>query len=344
MNALDVSRWQFGITTVYHFIFVPLTIGLAPLWSPSCRRCGCSPATPLVSPDQVLRQAVPDQLRPRRGHRHRAGIPVRHELERVLPLRRRRLRRPAGHGGPGRLLLRIHLHRAVDLRLEPAAPTGPPGLHLDRGDRRSTCSAFFIIAANSFMQHPVGAHYNPQTGRAELDSIVALLTNNTAHRGVFARGRRCVADRGTFVAAVCAWWMVRAQTHAHGRPRPCTARPPSWAALVALAAAVGLFFTGDLQGKLMFAAAADEDGVGGVVVPHRNRSGLLHPDRRHPQQLRQRHPRHRGALRAAVPGRRQVQRRDAAGRAAICRQDYEAASSAPATTGPTCSSPTGPSA
>ncbi|WP_236741389.1 cytochrome ubiquinol oxidase subunit I, partial [Mycobacteroides abscessus] len=26
MNALDVSRWQFGITTVYHFILVPLTI------------------------------------------------------------------------------------------------------------------------------------------------------------------------------------------------------------------------------------------------------------------------------------------------------------------------------
>ena len=31
MNALDVSRWQFGITTVDHFLFVPLTIGLAPL-------------------------------------------------------------------------------------------------------------------------------------------------------------------------------------------------------------------------------------------------------------------------------------------------------------------------
>ncbi|MDT7763578.1 MAG: cytochrome bd ubiquinol oxidase subunit, partial [Mycobacterium sp.] len=31
MDTLDVSRWQFGITTVYHFIFVPLTIGLAPL-------------------------------------------------------------------------------------------------------------------------------------------------------------------------------------------------------------------------------------------------------------------------------------------------------------------------
>src|SRR5699024_5036025 len=31
METLDLSRWQFGITTVYHFILVPLTIGLAPM-------------------------------------------------------------------------------------------------------------------------------------------------------------------------------------------------------------------------------------------------------------------------------------------------------------------------
>src|SRR6201993_3427009 len=31
MDVVDISRWQFGITTVYHFIFVPLTIGLAVL-------------------------------------------------------------------------------------------------------------------------------------------------------------------------------------------------------------------------------------------------------------------------------------------------------------------------
>ncbi|MGH3483613.1 MAG: cytochrome ubiquinol oxidase subunit I, partial [Nocardioidaceae bacterium] len=29
MDALELARWQFGITTVYHFLFVPLTIGLA---------------------------------------------------------------------------------------------------------------------------------------------------------------------------------------------------------------------------------------------------------------------------------------------------------------------------
>ncbi len=29
MNALDLARWQFGITTICHFLFVPLSIGLS---------------------------------------------------------------------------------------------------------------------------------------------------------------------------------------------------------------------------------------------------------------------------------------------------------------------------
>jgi cytochrome bd ubiquinol oxidase subunit I len=31
MEALEIARWQFGITTVYHFFFSPLTMGLAVL-------------------------------------------------------------------------------------------------------------------------------------------------------------------------------------------------------------------------------------------------------------------------------------------------------------------------
>ena len=30
-SIVDIARWQFGITTVYHFLFVPLTIGLSAL-------------------------------------------------------------------------------------------------------------------------------------------------------------------------------------------------------------------------------------------------------------------------------------------------------------------------
>ena len=29
LDPLLLARWQFGITTVYHFLFVPITIGLA---------------------------------------------------------------------------------------------------------------------------------------------------------------------------------------------------------------------------------------------------------------------------------------------------------------------------
>ena len=29
MDVLTLARWQFGITTIYHFFFVPLTIGLS---------------------------------------------------------------------------------------------------------------------------------------------------------------------------------------------------------------------------------------------------------------------------------------------------------------------------
>ena len=38
-------------------------------------------------------------------------------------------------------------------------------------------SAYFILAANSFMQNPVGYRFNPDTGRAEMDDFWAVLTN-----------------------------------------------------------------------------------------------------------------------------------------------------------------------
>src|SRR2546426_863 len=43
----------------------------------------------------------------------------------------------------------------------------------------SNLSAYFILAANSWMQHPVGFQINPQRGRAELTSLWAVVTNST---------------------------------------------------------------------------------------------------------------------------------------------------------------------
>ena len=70
-------------------------------------------------------------------------------------------------------------------------------------------SAYFIIAANSFMQHPVGAVYNPETGRAELTSIWELLTNNTALAAFPHVVAGAFLTAGTFVAGIGGWWMVR---------------------------------------------------------------------------------------------------------------------------------------
>jgi hypothetical protein len=38
-------------------------------------------------------------------------------------------------------------------------------------------SSYFILAANSWMQHPVGFRYNPETGRAEMSDFWAVMTN-----------------------------------------------------------------------------------------------------------------------------------------------------------------------
>ncbi len=132
---LDLARWQFAIVTVYHFLFVPLTIGLSLLVA------GMQTAWVRTEDERYLRmtkfwgEAVPDQLRHGRGDGHRAGVPVRDELERLQPLRRRHLRCAAGDRGPARLLHGVDLPRAVDLRLGQAPEAASSGLHLARGDR-----------------------------------------------------------------------------------------------------------------------------------------------------------------------------------------------------------------
>ena len=49
MDALDLARWQFAITTVNHFFFVPVTIGLS--------------AHEAVAPTAWIRTRNPEMLR-----------------------------------------------------------------------------------------------------------------------------------------------------------------------------------------------------------------------------------------------------------------------------------------
>lgn len=248
MNVVDVSRWQFGITTVYHFIFVPLTIGLAPLIAVM--------QTMWVVTDNVAWYRLTKFFGKLFLINFALGVATGIVQEFQFGMNWSEYSRFVGDvfGAPLAMEgLAAFFFESTFIGLWIFGWSRLPRLvHL-------ACiwivaisvnvSAFFIIAANSFMQHPVGAHYNPLTKRAELNSIVALLTNNTAQAAVSHAVTGALLTGGTFVAAVGAWWMVRARnSDAATMYRPATIL----GCLVALAAAIGLFFTGDAQGKLMF--------------------------------------------------------------------------------------------
>jgi cytochrome d ubiquinol oxidase subunit I len=257
MNVVDVSRWQFGITTVYHFIFVPLTIGLAPLLAVM--------QTAWVVTDNVAWYRLTKFFGKLFLINFAIGVATGIVQEFQFGMNWSEYSRFVGDifGAPlameglfafffestfvglwifgwSRLPRLIHLACIWIVAI---------GVNV---------SAFFIIAANSFMQHPVGAHYNPATRRAELNSITALLTNNTALAAFSHTVLGALLTAATFVAAISAWWLVRSHKPASGaRASHPDARIMFRSAAilgcwVALVATVGLLFTGDRQGKLMF--------------------------------------------------------------------------------------------
>ena len=108
-------------------------------------------------------------------------------------------------------------------------------------------SAWFILAANSWMQHPVGYRFNPASGRAELNDFWAVMLNKvqlvTFPHVVLA----AYMTGGAFVVGVAAWLYVQG-----ARRRPALHRKAiRIGAIVTLVAGLGVAITGDPQGKIM---------------------------------------------------------------------------------------------
>lgn len=77
----------------------------------------------------------------------------------------------------------------------------------------SNLSAFWILAANSFMQEPVGYTINEELGRAEMVDFPALLTNPhlwVQFPHVFFSG---IVTAAFLVMGVCAWHFLRKTEH-----------------------------------------------------------------------------------------------------------------------------------
>jgi len=244
MNNLDLARWQFGIVTVYHFIFVPLTIGLSFLVA------GMQTAWVRTGKEHYLRMTkfwgklflINFALGVATGIVQEFqfgmnwsdystfvgdifGAPL--AIEGLLAFFLESTFLGLWIFGWDRLPKKLHLATIW------LAATG------------TALSAYFILAANSWMQHPVGYRVNPATHRAELTDIGAVLTNSTAI-GAFAHTiTACFVTAGILVVGVSAWQLKRNRSTE-------VFRPSMRIALVAvLVASLGVIVSGDLQARLM---------------------------------------------------------------------------------------------
>lgn len=104
-------------------------------------------------------------------------------------------------------------------------------------------SAFFILTANAWMQHPVG--YRVVGNRAQLTDFRAVLGNSTLWAEFSHTVLAAFVTGSMFVLGFSGWQLLR------GREAAAFTRSARLSAGVALACAVLVIVTGDIQAPLM---------------------------------------------------------------------------------------------
>jgi cytochrome bd ubiquinol oxidase subunit I len=248
VDPLMLARWQFGITTVYHFLFVPLTIGLA------FSVAGFQTAWYRTGNEQYLR------LTRFFGElfliNFALGVVTGIVQEFQFGMNWSSYSRFVGDifGAP------LAIEGLLAFFLE-STFLGLWIFGWDRLSRRvhlatiwvaaigTALSAYFILAANSWMQHPVGYTVNPETGRAELTDFMALLTNSTALITFPHTIAAAFMTTGAFIAGIAMYRMLK------DRDAPEQAAPFRSAAragaVMILVSGLLVAITGDIQGKIM---------------------------------------------------------------------------------------------
>ena len=254
LDSLDLARWQFGITTVYHFILVPLTIGLSPLvalMETLWRRTGNKQwlvATKFFGKILLINFAL--------------GVATGIVQEFQFGMNWSEYSRFVGNifGAP----------LAFEALLAFFMESVFLGLWIFGWDRLSprlhnlcmwavaagtNFSAFFILTANSWMQHPVGAVVNPRTGRAELDGVsgfLKLLSNEMVWATVLHVIASALLVAGAVIMGVSVWWMTKAaRAEQDFEARELWRRVTRFGAIVMVAAGLVTAGSGHMQGQLV---------------------------------------------------------------------------------------------
>ena len=244
MGALELSQWQFGITTVYHFLFVPLTLGT--VWLVA----GFQTAYYRTGKIKYL------QLTKFFGKlfliNFAMGVVTGIVQEFQFGMNWSEYSRFVGDvfGAPLAMegLLAFFLESTFLGLWIFGWDRLPKGLHLATiwlAAAGTAFSAYFILAANAFMQHPVGYEIDPETGRAVLNDIFAVLFQNTAYLAFFHTMAASFLVSGAGVAGVSAWMIMKNRQVDVFRP---AVKLGAWVILVS---AVLVSVSGDMEMKIM---------------------------------------------------------------------------------------------
>ena len=110
----------------------------------------------------------------------------------------------------------------------------------------ATLSALWILLANGWMQHPVGYTIDEATGRAQLADFMAVISNPKGWLFFFHTLTAAFATASFFILGISAYHLARKQ-HVE-----VFKRSMSMAALVGLITSSLIFFTGHAQGQYVY--------------------------------------------------------------------------------------------
>ncbi len=241
LNVVDLSRLQFALTAMYHFLFVPLTIGLSLL-------IAIMESVYVMTHREIWREMT-------KFWGLLFGINFAMGVATGIPMEFQFGTNWA-----------YYAHYVGDIFGAPLAIEGMMAFFLEAsfvglfffGWKRlsrvehlivtwlvalgSNLSALWILIANGWMQYPVGAFFNPVTMRMEVSSFFDVLFNPVAQAKFVHTVSAGYVTGSIFVMAISAWYMLR------GRNLEFAKRSMTVAASFGLASALSVVVLGDESG------------------------------------------------------------------------------------------------
>ena len=243
LDVVQLSRLQFGLTAMYHFLFVPLTLGLSVL-------LGVMESVYVMTGREIWRQMTKfwGLLF---GINFAMGVATGITMEFQFGMN-----------------WAYYSHYVGDVFGAPLAIEGLMAFFLEATfiglfffgwDRLSkvahltvtwlvalgsNLSALWILIANGWMQHPVGASFNPDTMRMEVTDFAAVIFNPVAQAKFVHTISAGYVTGSVFVLAVSAFYLLSRQ-HIELAKRSITV-----AASFGLASALSVVVLGDESGYM----------------------------------------------------------------------------------------------